>query len=521
MISAQPPDSSGADSEATGSKDDQEGSQGGSALGKEIQTEERAAPRVSSWVDAAKEKKVLRKYELDITSQEGHLSVEIPDEVVVNANPLWEDFLIGKFLDTAPHNARIHAIVNKIWREGGKGQPVEVHEVDATTKKFRVPDPAMRTRILRRGMWNIGNIPLVVTKWTPDELKEKPEVQSIPMWVYLKNVPMNMFSWKGLSFITSAVGHPVKLHPETASCSNFKVAKIFVKADLSKELPTKINFTKNGVPSLVEFIYPWLPDRCHTCSKWGHLEKTCVMNKKDSSSKTVTEIIKEGYLEGKAREELNLQKEREIVKEKTPEKSVMDGALVEIEEGEVVEGWANVSPEKSGSQKRKTLEFGQVKIATRFSVLAAADDDGNLVEQVKGNELEAAVGDTEAVENITSMAVNEVTGVKEVIEVTVVDGEKNTDANGGVESIEESLENLHTPTKEQAVMRSELAETFAEKVKKGMSGESTGASVGGKALRPSLPRVSKTNHRVIPDGTGKEAGNPGTLGKRSSQKSSQ
>ncbi|WZY76280.1 hypothetical protein YC2023_022664 [Brassica napus] len=97
------------------------------------------------------------------------------------------------------------------------------------------------------------------------------------------------------------------------------------------------------------------------------------------------------------------------------------------------------------------------------------------------------------------MAVNEVTGVKEVIEVTVVDGEKNTDANGGVESIEESLENLHTPTKEQAVMRSELAETFAEKVKKGMSGESTGASVGGKALRPSLPRVSKTNHRVIPD----------------------
>lgn len=103
-------------------------------------------------------------------------------------------------------------------------------------------------------MWNIANIPLVVSKWTPDELKEKPEVQSIPLWVYLKNVPMNMYSWEGLSFITSAVGHPVKLHPETASCSNFKLAKIFIKADLSTELPTKINFTKNGVSSLVEFI---------------------------------------------------------------------------------------------------------------------------------------------------------------------------------------------------------------------------------------------------------------------------
>ncbi|KAH0896186.1 hypothetical protein HID58_045754, partial [Brassica napus] len=184
-------------------------------------------------------------------------------------------------------------------------------------------------------------------------------------------------------------------------------------------------------------------------------------------------------------------------KEKTPEKLVTDEEVVEIEEGEVVEGWANVSPEKSGSQKRKPLKFGQVKIATRFSALADADDDGNLVEQAKESELEAGAGDTEAAENTTSLAVNEVTGVKEVTEVTGVDGETDIEVNGKVESVEESLEILHTPTNkaEQAVMRSELAETFAEKVKKGMSAESTGASVGGKALLPSLPRVSKTNHR--------------------------
>lgn len=112
--------------------------------------------------------------DLDITNLEGHLTVEIPDEVVVNVNPLWEDFLIGKFLDTAPHIARVHSVVNKIWREGGKGQQLEVFEVDSTTMKFRVSDPFMRAQILKRGMWNIGNIPLVVAKWTPAELEEKP-----------------------------------------------------------------------------------------------------------------------------------------------------------------------------------------------------------------------------------------------------------------------------------------------------------------------------------------------------------
>ncbi|KAL0650745.1 hypothetical protein Bca4012_093436 [Brassica carinata] len=92
--------------------------------------------------------------------------------------------------------------------------------------KSKVLNPVMRARIVQRGMWNIGNVPLVVMKWTLDDLKEKPEIKSIPMWAYLKNVPMNMYSWRGLSFIVSAAGFPVRLHPETASCSNFKLAKV-------------------------------------------------------------------------------------------------------------------------------------------------------------------------------------------------------------------------------------------------------------------------------------------------------
>lgn len=91
-----------------------------------------------SWVAAAQEKKVLRKYELDVTDLEGQQSVEIPDEVLIDANPLWEDYLIGKFLDTAPHVGRVHAVVNKIWSYGDKKQVIDVQVVDETTMKFRV-----------------------------------------------------------------------------------------------------------------------------------------------------------------------------------------------------------------------------------------------------------------------------------------------------------------------------------------------------------------------------------------------
>ncbi|KAG7578523.1 hypothetical protein ISN45_Aa03g027070 [Arabidopsis thaliana x Arabidopsis arenosa] len=233
-----------------------------------------------SWVSVVQNKQVLKKFDVNITTSEGKHSVEIPNEVLDNVTPLWEDFLIGKFLDTAPHVAKVHVILNKIWRQGAESDRIDVYEVNSTTLRFKVSDPLVRARILKRGMWNIAEVPMVVSKWSPVTEKDQPEEKSIPLWVYLKKVPMHMYSWEGLSFITSAVGSPVRLHPETAACSNFDVAKIFVNADLTKDLPKKICFSKNGTDFWVDFFYPWLPPRCSICEKWGHLDVRCVANSK-------------------------------------------------------------------------------------------------------------------------------------------------------------------------------------------------------------------------------------------------
>lgn len=129
-------------------------------------------------------------------------------------------------------------------------------------------------------MWNIVGVPMVVTKWTPKTEEEKQEEDAIPMWVHLKKVLLNMYSWEGLSFITNTVGFPESLHPETFACTNLEVAKVFVHVDVSKALPKEIDFSKNGKEFTIEFHYPWLPSRCNSCDRWGHTEKVCVMNGK-------------------------------------------------------------------------------------------------------------------------------------------------------------------------------------------------------------------------------------------------
>lgn len=114
-----------------------------------------------------------------------------------------------------------------------------------------------------------------------------------------------MFSWKGLSFITSAVGEPDRLHPEAAQCLDFKVAKVFAKADLTKQLPSSMHFNHKGKDALIEFAYLKLPIRCRICQKLGHLHSVCVVNKGESITvQEQSQLLTEEKTEEKVMESL-------------------------------------------------------------------------------------------------------------------------------------------------------------------------------------------------------------------------
>lgn len=162
------------------------------------------------------DKKSLRKFEVEVSMRDGKHTVAIPKAVLEDSTPLWDDFVVGKFLDLAPHMAKVHMVVNKIWSYGELASKVDVYEVNATTMRFRISNPKARMKVLKRGMWNIAGVPMVVTKWSPKTEEEEQEESSIPMWVHLRKVPLHMYSWDGISFMTSIVGFPDRLHPGDA-----------------------------------------------------------------------------------------------------------------------------------------------------------------------------------------------------------------------------------------------------------------------------------------------------------------
>lgn len=89
-------------------------------------------------------------------------------------------------------------------------------------------------------------------------------------------MPYYLFEKLNLSRIATAVGKPVALAPETERKETFEVAKVLVRVDLTKELPSKVVLGfSSGREIEISVSYPWLPPRCMECNAYGHERSQC------------------------------------------------------------------------------------------------------------------------------------------------------------------------------------------------------------------------------------------------------
>jgi len=342
-----------------------------------------------SFLQAA-QKRVFSQQKFVVSEVDGCEKVIVPKEVFIGAKPIWEDFVIGKFLNAkSPHVGKIHMIVNKIWRLGDRSSLIDVFEVNESTVKFRIRNEGMRHRILNRGMWNIMDIPMIVSKWTPYAEEAQPAMKSIPLWITLTNVPPTMFTDKGLEFLASAVGKPIRLHPKTEACVSFDEAQILVEADLTKELRKEFVLTgeeEGELDSIVKYSFPWLPPRCSQCKKWGHLHTSCIsvaINKDLESQKP--ESIPEAS-------KIDIDSiEKETVSNLVTVSVVKDTDVVEHQEVvkeqtvDTAGGWSSpITGRTSPINNKKSLQYGEVSILSNaYSVLAIEDDGVEKTEEEK------------------------------------------------------------------------------------------------------------------------------------------
>ncbi|KAK8651553.1 hypothetical protein V6N13_141152 [Hibiscus sabdariffa] len=143
---------------------------------------------------------------------EDSFAVESPPELFNEGISDWKDALVGQFIGTAPNFIALKRTVDALW---GKSSLAK----------------------------HIQHKPLVLRKWEPNLKRLDFDLAKMPVWVQLYNAPLELFSRKGLSYISSALGVPLYMdlitasreHLEFAKCSTFGHSEKFCPLAQQKE----------------------------------------------------------------------------------------------------------------------------------------------------------------------------------------------------------------------------------------------------------------------------------------------
>ncbi|GKB20225.1 trichome birefringence-like protein 3, partial [Tanacetum coccineum] len=100
-------------------------------------------------------------------------------------------------------------------------------------------------QVLEQGPWLIRNVPLILTKWTPNMSLSKDNVTRVPVWVKLHKVPVVAYSDDGLSLIATQIGKLIMLDAFTSSMcveawGRIGYARALIEVGTDKELKQEV-----------------------------------------------------------------------------------------------------------------------------------------------------------------------------------------------------------------------------------------------------------------------------------------
>lgn len=218
--------------------------------------------------------KPLSRKGTPFTLPSGEACVEIPNSIIEKHQKSWESFIIGQFYSDPPSQSTLHKIVNGIWSR--RFPDITVSKLEGFAFLFKITNVQTRNWVLNQRLWNIDGQTMFVASWKPGLVPVKPELSSAPIWLELRNVPLQFFNEDGLERIASLVGDPKCLHPSTANKTNLEVAKVFTIIDPRKPLPEAVNVKfQTGEIRRVLVSSPWMPPICSYCRETGHNVKHC------------------------------------------------------------------------------------------------------------------------------------------------------------------------------------------------------------------------------------------------------
>lgn len=203
-------------------------------------------------------------------NEELHKGVALLEDDVEQLGNTWGYSIIGYVAGRFPGRK---AIMQCCQRWGVKFSYAP-HESGWLVFKFQTENDM--NSVLDAGPYFVFNRPLLLKAMPKLFDFGNEELFKVPIWLKLRNLPLELWNKKALSKILSVVGKPIRTDQHTAARSAISYARVLVEVDVSKRLLKEIPIILPGGKVLNQSVeYEKIPDFCHHCNMVGHKTSNC------------------------------------------------------------------------------------------------------------------------------------------------------------------------------------------------------------------------------------------------------
>ena len=210
---------------------------------------------------------------VDHGEKEANLVLKMPKELTIAGQDEWRATLVGRFLGKKLPYSLVTNVTARIW---GKEGLIDTLATDSGYFFFSFSCEENRDAVLEGGPWFIAGQPLLLRPWKPHFSFSNEEIHTIPIWVNFYGVPLEYWNPKGISFISSFIGKPIRVDRTTASRRRITYARVCIEVNTDFEffnefhIESEDEITGETLRTKISLEYQWIPVRCKQCSQFGH-----------------------------------------------------------------------------------------------------------------------------------------------------------------------------------------------------------------------------------------------------------
>ncbi|KAJ0661609.1 putative transcription factor interactor and regulator CCHC(Zn) family [Helianthus annuus] len=213
----------------------------------------------------------------------GELVAVIKPEKIAEAKKVYSSYLYGYFVGKDLPLGMVRYHLYKMWKKFG------ILDISANNNGiffFKFRNEVGMFNAIDKGPWLVNDIPLCLKKWEAGICIEKTEPSSIPMWVTIPNLPLELWNSESICSMLSCIGEPILFDKVTLERCKMKegppgFARVLVEIKADTILPDFVKAfypEEEGKAAFIKEIkvgYQVKIKKCSACKVFGHDFENC------------------------------------------------------------------------------------------------------------------------------------------------------------------------------------------------------------------------------------------------------